>query len=507
MAENPGAPASHNIPEYTVSEISNDLKRTVEQKYDNVRVRGEIAGFKRHSSGHLYFCLKDSDAVMDAVCWRGSAGKLMVAPEDGLEVIATGRLTTYPGRSKYQMVIERMELAGQGALLKLLEDRKRRLAAEGLFDAGRKKKIPFLPTVIGIVTSPTGAVIRDILHRLADRFPRHVLLWPVAVQGDGAAEQVAAAIHGFNRIVAGGPVPRPDLIIVARGGGSLEDLWAFNEEVVVRAAAVSVIPLISAVGHETDTTLIDYASDLRAPTPTGAAEMAVPVRRDLVLQVMDRSRRLVAAIGRSVDERRTRVEGLARGLPDPRRRIEDLMHILDDRGERLANALPNALHRRQALVAQLAARLRHPREQISEKRHALERQSSRLDGAIKTWRAAEAARLERDRLELTQKTARLVAALPRLLDARRQKVAQAGALLESYSFEQVLKRGFALVRDAEGETVTSAEQAHAGDRWTVTFQGDHSVPVTVAGDHAPEPVKAAPRKGGKGQDVRQGSLL
>jgi exodeoxyribonuclease VII large subunit len=215
---------THNIPEYTVAEISNALKRTVEQSYDNIRVRGEISGFKRHSSGHLYFCLKDSEAVLDAVCWRGSAGRLSVAPEDGLEVVASGRLTTYPGRSKYQMVVERLELAGQGALLKLLEDRKRKLAAEGLFDAGRKRKIPFLPEVIGVVTSPTGAVIRDILHRLADRFPRRVLLWPVAVQGEGAAAQVAAAIAGFNRLEAGGVVPRPDVLIVARGGGSLEDL-------------------------------------------------------------------------------------------------------------------------------------------------------------------------------------------------------------------------------------------------------------------------------------------
>jgi len=270
-----------NLPEYSVSELSQALKRTVEDTYPYVRVRGEISGFKRAASGHLYLALKDESAVLDGVCWRGVAGRLGIRPEDGMEVVCTGKLTTYPGRSKYQIVIEAMELAGEGALLKLLEDRRKKLAAEGLFDEARKKPLPFLPDVIGVVTSPTGAVIRDILHRLNDRFPRHVLLWPVLVQGEGAAAQIAAAIEGFNRIAPGGRVPRPDVLIVARGGGSLEDLWAFNEEIVVRAAAGSVIPLISAVGHETDTTLIDYASDRRAPTPTAASEMALPVRADL----------------------------------------------------------------------------------------------------------------------------------------------------------------------------------------------------------------------------------
>lgn len=503
----PVAPASHNIPEYSVSEISNDLKRTVESTYDNVRVRGEISGFKRHSSGHLYFCLKDAEAVLDAVCWRGSASKLSTAPEDGLEVIATGRLTTYPGRSKYQMVVERMELAGQGALLKLLEDRKRRLAAEGLFDATRKKPIPFLPEVIGVITSPTGAVIRDILHRLADRFPRRVLLWPVAVQGDSAAAQVAAALAGFNRLTVGGVVPRPDVLIVARGGGSLEDLWAFNEEEVVRAVAASEIPVISAVGHETDTTLIDYVSDLRAPTPTGAAEKAVPVRRDLLLQVMDRSRRLVAAVGRSLDERRVRVEGLGRGLPDLRRRIQELGQTLDDRGERLVNALPNALQRRQAVLNELGGRLRHPREIIAENRHALERRGERLDAAMKAWRAAETARLDKASLELQQRTTRLTAAWPRLLDSRRQGLERSAALLESFSFEQVLKRGFALVRDAAGETVTSADAAKVGDHWAVTFQGGGAVPVVVEGPNSGAGSKPAVKKSVGGSDKRQGSLL
>ena len=298
-----GEPGRSNLPEYTVSELSLALKRSIEDGFGQVRVRGEISGFKRHGSGHCYFALKDTDAVLDAVCWRTTAIRLDLKPEDGMEVVCSGRLTTYPGRSKYQLVVDRIELAGKGALLRLLEERRLRLAAEGLFAAERKQKLPFLPAVIGIVTSPTGAVIRDILHRLADRFPRHVLIWPVAVQGEGAAAQVAAAIDGFNRLTAGGSVPRPDLIIVARGGGSLEDLMAFNEEIVVRAAAASAIPLISAVGHETDTTLIDHASDRRAPTPTAAAEMAVPVRLDLVADLAGKigapCRQLVAALCRA----------------------------------------------------------------------------------------------------------------------------------------------------------------------------------------------------------------
>src|SRR5882724_2285932 len=273
----PEPPPRNPLPEYTVSEISQAIRRTLEGSFERVRVRGEISGFKRAASGHLYLSLKDSEAVLDAVCWRMSAGRLAVSPEDGLEVIATGRMTSFPGRSRYQLVIDALEVAGVGALLKLLEERKQKLAAEGLFDAARKRPLPMLPRVIGVVTSPTGAVIRDILHRLADRFPRHVLLWPVLVQGEGSAEEVAAAIRGFNAL-GGGGTPRPDVIIVARGGGSLEDLWSFNEEIVVRAAAESMIPLISAVGHETDFTLIDFVADRRAPTPTAAAEMAVPVR-------------------------------------------------------------------------------------------------------------------------------------------------------------------------------------------------------------------------------------
>src|SRR5437660_9511255 len=334
-ASNPGS----NLPEYTVSELSLALKRSIEDGFGQIRVRGEISGFKRHGSGHCYFALKDSDAVLDAVCWRQTAIRLPIRPEDGMEVVCTGRLTIYPGRSKYQLVVDSIALAGIGALLRILEERRQRLAAEGLFAAERKKKLPFLPEVIGIVTSPSGAVIRDMLHRLADRFPRRVLLWPVAVQGEGAAAQIAAAINGFNRLPAEGPLPRPQLIIVARGGGSLEDLMAFNEEIVVRAAAASPIPLISAVGHETDTTLIDHASDRRAPTPTAAADMAVPVRLDLVADVAGKSARLAGGLSRLLGERRLQLGGLARGLPDPQDLLGAAAQRLDDRSERLRLAI------------------------------------------------------------------------------------------------------------------------------------------------------------------------
>src|SRR5579864_6689542 len=344
------APVRANLAEYSVSELSLALKRSIEGEFGFVRVRGEVSGFKRHGSGHCYLALKDAEAVLDAVCWRMTAMRLAVKPEDGMEVVCTGRLTTFPGRSKYQLVIDTIELAGVGALLKILEERRKRLAAEGLFAAERKKKLPFLPKVIGVITSPSGAVIRDILHRLNDRFPRHVLLWPVAVQGEGAAEQVVGAIQGFNRIAPGGRVPRPDLLIVARGGGSLEDLMAFNEESVVRAAARSAIPLISAVGHETDTTLIDFASDRRAPTPTAAAEMAVPVRLDLLAELDAKAVRLVSGVARSLNERRMRVEGLSRGLPDPRSILDTARQRLDDRAERLLVGLRQfAALRRQRL--------------------------------------------------------------------------------------------------------------------------------------------------------------
>jgi exodeoxyribonuclease VII large subunit len=411
---------------YTVSEISLALKRHVEREFDMIRVRGEISNFKRHTSGHLYFCLKDVDAALDGVCWKNCATTLGVRPQDGLEVIATGRLTTYPGRSKYQMIVDSLEVAGEGALLKLLEERRKALAAEGLFAADRKRPLPFLPEVVGVVTSSTGAVIRDILHRLAERFPRRVVLWPVAVQGPGAAEQVAAAIAGFNRLPPGSSVPRPDVLIVARGGGSLEDLWAFNEEIVVRAAAASGIPLISAVGHETDTTLLDFAADRRAPTPTAAAEMAVPVRLDLAQQVLMLQNRLVSAVGRSLGEGRTRLIAADRGLPRPQRLIDDGRQRLDDRGERLANALSVGLDRRRRHLAQVAAGLQRPDHRLTHARQALVAECRALETAIAAC-----------------------------LRDRSIRLARLGELLESFSYERVLDRGFALVFDRLGHVISN----------------------------------------------------
>ena len=337
-----------NLHEFTVSEIAFSLKKTIEDAYGLVRIRGEISGFKRAASGHLYLALKDEKAVLDGVCWRGTAGKLAFRPEDGLEVICTGRLTTYPGRSRYQLVIEHMEPAGAGALMALFEERKQRLAAEGLFAEERKRPIPYLPTRIGIVTSPTGAVIRDILHRLAERFPSHVLLWPVLVQGEGAAEQIAGAIEGFDRLNQEGSIPPVDVLIVARGGGSIEDLWAFNEEIVARAVAACRIPVISAVGHETDTTLIDFVADRRAPTPTAAAEIAVPVRAELMATLDGLGERLIHGSERGLAERRRQLDGLARGLPDPAAQLRYSEQRLDDLGERLKLRTPLGAARREA---------------------------------------------------------------------------------------------------------------------------------------------------------------
>src|SRR6201996_5478515 len=350
--------AVSNVPEFSVSELSFALKREIETAFPRVRVRGEISQPSFPRSGHCYFRLKDENAVIDGVAWKGTIPRLGIKVEEGLEVIATGKLTTYAGSSRYQIIVDRLELAGEGALLKLLEDRRKKLAAEGLFDLDRKRALPFLPEVIGVVTSPSGAVIRDILHRLSDRFPRRVLVWPVAVQGEKAAGEVAAAIAGFNRLPEEGPVPRPDVLIVARGGGSLEDLWAFNEEIVVRAAAASTIPLISAVGHETDTTLIDFASDRRAPTPTAAAEMAVPVRADLLAEVRSLAGRLDAASIRLVEDRRVRLDGLARGLPDPHDLIGAAAQRLDDRAERLRLAADRRLRAAQHSLDLAASRLR-----------------------------------------------------------------------------------------------------------------------------------------------------
>ena len=473
-------PPGSDLPILTVSEISTLLKRAVEESFPRVRVRGEISGFKRAASGHLYFTLKDENAVLDGVSWRGTAERLGLKPEDGMEVVATGRLTTYPSRSRYQIVVEAMELAGEGALLKLLDERRKKLAAEGLFDAERKKDIPYLPDVIGVVTSPTGAVIRDILHRLADRFPRRVLLWPVPVQGEGAAEKIAAAIEGFNALAPGGRVPRPDLLIVARGGGSLEDLWAFNEEIVVRAAAASAIPLISAVGHETDTTLIDFAADARAPTPTAAAEMAVPVRAELVAQVEDLGGRLVAGAERLLAERHTRLDGLARGLPNLARLVDEFGQRIDDWGERMAHAMRAGIALRRQRIA---VKIPTPRQQIA---HAESRFKSETRAFVAAYRA-------------------LVAERGRAFD-------HWAALLESFSYERVLERGFALVADAAGNAVDSVARLAPGMDIRLRMRdGEAAACVTDApgqpgsgGLGAPRKKTAAKKPGGDG---RQGSLL
>jgi exodeoxyribonuclease VII large subunit len=438
-----GTPAASNVPEYSVTELSLRLKRSIEETFGWVRVRGEISGFKRAASGHLYFSLKDADSVLDAVCWKGSAARLGVKPEDGMEVVCSGKLTSYPGRSKYQMVVERMELAGLGALMALLEQRKQKLAAEGLFAAERKRPLPYLPRVIGVVTSPTGAVIRDILHRLADRFPTHVLVWPVLVQGEGAAEQVARAIRGFNALPEGGPVPRPDLLIVARGGGSLEDLMAFNEEVVVRAAAGSDIPLISAVGHETDTTLIDFASDRRAPTPTAAAEMAVPVRMELVASVASFDERLRRGITRLAREKRQHLDGLGRGLRGPREQLEMARQRFDDLSDRLKHAL---------------------RVGVAAQRAQMETKFAKLRPALLRREVADYRR------RLLDADARLLRALRQRQADAIQRLAQPAKLLESLSYKNVLSRGFAVVYGADGHALKSAAGMTPGAAVTIEMQ-------------------------------------
>jgi exodeoxyribonuclease VII large subunit len=459
------APSRTNIVEYTVSELSQALRRWIEDEFAYVRVRGEVSGFKRHGSGHCYFALKDTDAVLDAVCWRMTAIRLAIRPEDGMEVICTGRLTTFPGRSKYQLVVDSIELAGIGALLKLLEERRQRLAAEGLFAAERKKPLPFLPGVIGVVTSPTGAVIRDILHRLADRFPRRVLIWPVAVQGEGAATQVASAIEGFNRLTRDGAAPRPDLIIVARGGGSLEDLMAFNEEIVVRAAASSAIPLISAVGHETDTTLIDHASDRRAPTPTAAAEIAVPVQLDLLADLAGKSARLSGGLSRLFSERRLRLAGLARGLPLPQDLIGNAAQRLDDRAERLR--LGAEQHLRAA-------------------RHRLDLAAVRLRPDVLTADLARAG----DRLAETG--ARLLAATAREIAAKRDGIDNFAGRLASHSerHESLLARGYVVVRDGAARVLTEAAAIKPGEGLELEFY-DGKVGA-IAGRTPRRPVRRIP---------------
>jgi exodeoxyribonuclease VII large subunit len=461
-----------NLPELSVSELSAALKRTVEDAFPFVRVRGEISGLKFHSSGHVYFDLKDDKAVLNAVIWKGAARSLKVRPEAGLEVVCTGRVSTYAGSSRYQLIVEQVELAGLGALMAMLEERKKKLAGEGLFEASRKKKLPFLPEVIGVVTSPTGAVIRDIMHRLDARFPRRVLLWPVAVQGERAAEEIAAAIRGFAKFPQAG-LPRPDVLIVARGGGSVEDLMAFNEEAVVRAVADCDIPVISAVGHETDTTLIDFAADMRAPTPTAAAELAVPVRTELIAQTLDFERRLLRAFTRGMEERRRAIRQLSRLLPRADQLFAPPRQRFDGTVERLGHALRRNLdtHRRAFIATSSLLRPAGLRNRLSL-------------GAERT--RALALRLVRShRARLAEQRARLDG-LTRVLDG--------------VSHHAVLARGFALVRGADGTLRARAAAVIPGERLSLTFR-DGAVPA-VAGDGGHKP-----RSGGKKTPGNQGDLF
>lgn len=454
----------------------------VEDRFGFVRIRGELSGVKRAASGHLYLSMKDETARIDGVMWRGNAQRLSFLPEDGVEVIATGKLTTYPGRSNYQIVIDRMEIAGEGALLALLAKTKARLEAEGLFDPARKRALPFLPRVIGVVTSPTGAVIRDILHRLADRFSSHVLVWPVLVQGQGAADQVAAAVRGFSAIAPGGPVPRPDLVIVARGGGSIEDLWSFNEEVVVRAIADCSIPVISAVGHETDTTLADFAADVRAPTPTAAAEMAVPVREDLLGQLAELALRTRRAVIRPVKLGRERLAVRAERLPRPEALLSVPAQRLDDLADRLRRGL---------------------KDRITTARTALQADAARLSAPLLAARVARA----RDRLAAARLSPALVT---QRIAAGQERLDGLARLSASLNPDRVLERGYVRVTSADGRTVITRGAA-AGETALALHFRDGVLDVAVGGAAVPPvaapPVAPKPRPAPKPAAPEQGKLL
>ncbi len=471
--------ASDNAQPLSVSELSNSLKRTVEDRFGYVRVRGELSGFKRAASGHLYFGLKDDNARLDGVMWKGVAGRLAFAPEDGLEVIATGKLTTYPGRSAYQIIAETMELAGEGALMLLFEKLKARLTAEGLFDPSEKRAIPRMPRTIGVVTSPTGAVIRDILHRLNDRFPVHVIIWPVLVQGDNAAAQIANAVNGFSAMPEHGPIARPDLVIVARGGGSIEDLWAFNEEAVVRAVAACSIPVISAVGHETDTTLCDYAADLRAPTPTAAAEMAVPVRNELIDRMAQNALRLDRATRRSLSHAAERLEAQRRLLP----KLSDIgapqQQRADDLGERLVRGLERRVASASVKFAAPAGAL-NPRLLL----RLIQTKSHRLSAA-RLPASALMARLQNEQARLD--------ALARLAD--------------SLHPEAPLKRGFARVTDAAGKTIMTVAAAQKAGQVALRFADGEIGAHVDAQDGTQGRASPKPPSPKAGPNTNQGSLF
>ena len=527
MSELAISDSSGNATEYTVSEISGALKRVVEDAFGNVRVRGEISGYRGpHSSGHAYFALKDDRARIEAVVWKGTMARLKFRPEEGMEVIASGRLTTYPGSSKYQIVIDSLEPAGAGALMALLEDRKRRLAAEGLFDAARKQLLPDLPRIIGVVTSPTGAVIRDILHRIRDRFPLHVLVWPVRVQGDTAAAEVRTAVEGFNALEPGGPIPRPDVLIVARGGGSLEDLWGFNDEALARAVAASDIPVISAVGHETDWTLIDFVADVRAPTPTGAAEIAVPVRAELQATVASLSARLAGAVTRGADRKRQALRAAARGLPSPDQLLALPRRRFDEAAARLSRCLEVNTERKRARLdaARLVPTLLSRR--IAEARRHLDAVGTQLPkcatAGLRERRrhlTALGARITIEPItrlagELRREEARFAARLVRAMDAylalRRRRHVQNERMLASVSYQSILQRGFAVVRDAEGTPVRRAAAVKPGAALAIQFADGVTTATADGGDPAlarpprPSPARLGAKEPGTGG---QGSLF
>ena len=536
----PGQGAS-NSPEFTVSELSGAVKRVIEGEFGMVRVRGEIGRVSRPASGHLYYDLKDDRSVIAAITWKGQAGRLTVRPEEGMEVIATGRMTTFPGQSKYQLIIDDIAPAGAGALMAMLEKRRAMLQAEGLFDPARKKPIPWLPGVIGVVTSPSGAVIRDILHRLRDRFPRHVLIWPVAVQGERCAPEVAAAIRGFNALTPGGPIPRPDLIIVARGGGSLEDLWGFNEEIVVRAAAESRIPLISAVGHETDTTLIDYAADLRAPTPTAAAELAVPVRLALIAGLDGLSSRLLRSTLQAAERKRQRLSDLSRALPRPEALTGLASQRLDHAAGRLGGALGLMVARRRGDFARVAGRVqpglllgyvRERRAAVANRGDALEARFARRYERAQMQLAQWSSRLEPALMRLTQDASRRISEQRQRLEGVSlrldavpgQRIARARDALErldrtrqSLGYSETLKRGFAVVW-GDGHVVTSADAARQAAHLEIEFAAGRFTPAGPSGAGATDrpapspaapvrPVKPAKPRGDGPEGGGQGSLF
>jgi len=467
MSETAQKSLPSNLPEFTVSELSGAIRRAVEEGFPLVRVRGEISGLKTVASGHTYFDLKDEKAVLNAIIWKQQARSIRIRPESGMDVICTGRVTTYPGSSRYQMIVEQMELAGQGALMALLEERRKRLLAEGLFEAARKKKLPFLPEVIGVVTSPTGAVIRDIMHRLNDRFPRRVLLWPVAVQGEKAAAEIAAAIAGFNALDGKG-LPRPDILIVARGGGSLEDLMAFNDEAVVRAAAASAIPLISAVGHETDTTLIDFAADVRAPTPTAAAELAVPVRSELIGVTRELERRALRSFSKTMQDHRRHLMQLARLLPRPEMLFAAPRQRFDTAAERLSGALSRNLAAHRAELAQTAALLR-PRVITARITLAGEKLAALEARAGRAFRARHGAAV--------------------------RELQAAARVLDSISYKSVLARGFALVRGEDGKLRRRAGALSSGESLTLVFADGEAAAVAAGSKAAAKGKKPKPDQG------------